>query len=90
MKKVFLFVFCFGIFLFGNAQQRPTAANNSDPSMPTYMVDGKITPYAQVVKINPSTIESMNVFKGEEAIKKFGKKYPHGLVMVQLKKGKKK
>ena len=90
MKKVFLFVFCFGVFLSGYAQQKPATAVNTDPSMPTYMVDGKITPYAQVVKINPSTIESMNVYKGAEAVKKFGKQYTHGLVMVQLKKGKKK
>jgi hypothetical protein len=90
MKKVFLFIFCFGMLLSGNTQQPPVSASNSDPSMPTYLVDGKITPYAQVVKINPNTIESMNVFKGAEAIKKFGNKYPHGLVMVQLKKGKKK
>ena len=90
MKKVFFLFFSFGTLLSGNAQQPPAAAKSSDPSMPTYMVDGKITSYAQVVKINPNNIESMNVFKGAEAIKKFGNKYPHGLVMVQLKRGKKK
>ena len=58
--------------------------------MPTYLVDGVETPYAKVVKINTALIASMDVFKGPDAISKFGAKYKHGVVIVKLKKPTKK
>jgi hypothetical protein len=42
-----------------------------------------------VLQINTATIESMDVYKGPDAIAKFGKKFKHGVVMVKLKKAKK-
>ena len=90
MKKVFLLLaFCFQILLV--TAQAPSHANDakSDPSLPTYLVNGVETPYAKVVKLNTALIESMSVYKGPEAIAKFGAKYKHGVVLVKLKKAKK-
>jgi hypothetical protein len=53
-------------------------------------VDGVETPYAKVVKMNTALIASMDVYKGPDAIAKFGAKYKHGVVLVKLKKSTKK
>ena len=93
MKKL---IICFGFMAFsvGAFAQHQSPSNvasgkNSDPAMPTYIVNGVETPYAKVVKLNTATIESMDVYKGPEAIAKFGSKYKHGVVIVKLKKSKK-
>jgi hypothetical protein len=67
--------------------QKPSSAptGKSDPVMPVYLVDGVETPYAKVVKINTALIASMDVYKGPDAIAKFGAKYKHGIVLVKLK-----
>ena len=72
--------------------QKPSSAptGKSDPVMPIYLVDGVKTPYAKVVKINTALIASMDVYKGPDAIAKFGAKYKHGIVLVKLKKPTKK
>ena len=52
MKKLFLLLaFCFQILLV--SAQAPSHANDakSDPSLPTYLVNGVETPYAKVVKL---------------------------------------
>ena len=90
MKKLFfLLVFC--LFLFNVHAQAPNhpITEKSDPRLPSYLIDGVETPYSKVVKINSSLIESMYVFKGPEAMAKYGAKYKHGLVLINLKKGKK-
>ena len=93
MKKL---VFCFGLLIFhfiGFSQHQAPAnvsnAKNSDPAMPTYIVNGVEMPYAKVIKINTATIESMDVYKGPDAIAKYGAKHKHGVVIVKLKKTKK-
>ena len=91
MKKVSIVLF-FSFLSLSVMAQKPASApsGKSDPSMPTYLVDGVETPYAKVVKINTALIASMDVYKGKEAMAKFGNKYKHGLVMVKLKKSIKK
>ncbi len=92
MKKIFFVALLFTTAtVFAQTPKTAAAAGHandakSDPSMPTYLVDGVETPYAKVVKINTTLIESMNVYKGPEAIAKFGAKYKHGLVLLKLKK----
>jgi hypothetical protein len=87
MKKLCA-VFIFSVLSLITFAQKPASAptGKTDPSMPVYLVDGVETPYAKVVKINTATIASMDVFKGPDAIVKFGKKYKHGVVVVKLKK----
>jgi hypothetical protein len=95
MKKL-LFILMFlvaGQFVFAQTSKPATSHASDakgDPSMPTYLVDGVEMPYAKVLKINTATIESMNVYKGPDAIAKFGAKYKHGVVLVKLKKSGKK
>ncbi|MFN5188869.1 MAG: hypothetical protein ACK5DH_04930 [Chitinophagia bacterium] len=87
MKKIST-VILLCIFSFVVVAQKPSTAptGKSDPVMPIYLVDGVETPYAKVVKINTALIASMDVYKGPEAIAKFGAKYKHGIVLVKLKK----
>ena len=87
MKKLFS-VFVFSLLSFATMAQKPASAptGKSDPSMPIYLVDGVETPYVKVVKLNTALIASMDVFKGPEAIAKFGPKFKHGVVIVKLKK----
>lgn len=92
MKKTISLFFGLFVAVIIFAQQAPasvSSSKNSDPAMPIYLVNGVETPYEKVLKINTATIESMNVYKGPEAIAKFGSKYKHGVVLVKLKKGKK-
>lgn len=93
MKKLIIcigfMVIGFGAFAQQQAPANVASGKNSDPAMPTYIVNGVETPYAKVIKLNTATIESMDVYKGPEAIAKFGSKYKHGVVIVKLKKAKK-
>ena len=91
MKKIST-VILLCTFSFVVVAQKPSTAptGKSDPVMPIYLVDGVETPYAKVVKINTALIASMDVYKGPEAIAKFGAKYKHGIVLVKLKKPTKK
>jgi hypothetical protein len=75
-----------------NTKLKSTHTNDAkgDPNLPIYMVNGVETPYAKVVKINSALIASMEVYKGPDAIAKFGAKYKHGLVLVKLKNSGKK
>jgi hypothetical protein len=91
MKKV-IFAFLFSIVSIIAVAQKPATAptGKSDPAMPIYLVDGVETPYAKVVKLNTTLIASMDVYKGPDAIAKFGSKFKHGVVIVKLKKPTKK
>ena len=91
MKKIGS-VILMSMLTFILAAQNPSTAptGQSDPVMPVYLVDGVETPYAKVVKINTALIASMDVYKGPDAIAKFGAKYKHGVVLVKLKKSTKK
>lgn len=91
MKKIGI-VFLLSMFTFAAVAQKPNTAptGKSDPVMPIYLVDGVETPYAKVVKMNTALIASMDVYKGPDAIAKFGSKYKHGVVLVKLKKPTKK
>ena len=87
MKKIAT-VILMSMLTFAVTAQKPSTAptGKSDPVMPIYLVDGVETPYAKVVKINTALIASMDVYKGPDAIAKFGAKYKHGIVLVKLKK----
>lgn len=50
------------------------------------VIDGVITKDIDLNKINPQTIESMNVLKGEKANEKYGKSGANGVVEIITKK----
>ncbi len=50
-----------------------------------YFVDGKETSYADIGKINPESIESINVLKGDDATKAYGEKGKNGVIIIKTK-----
>jgi len=56
------------------------------PSDILYIVDGKEITEKEMKDISPTTIESINVWKGEKAIEKYGTKGNNGVVEIHLKK----
>ncbi|WP_289644443.1 hypothetical protein [Maribacter aestuarii] len=50
------------------------------------MVDGKASNAKKVKEMAPETIESINILKGESAIKKYGKKAKDGVIEITTKK----
>ncbi|PQV50359.1 hypothetical protein CLV33_102220 [Jejuia pallidilutea] len=56
----------------------------ADSKKPMVIVDGKITDKATLETMSPDTIESVSVFKGEEAIKKYNA--PNGVIIIKTKK----
>jgi len=57
---------------------------NSGESEPVIFVNGKETGQ-KVYDIDPETIKSVNILKGEEAIEKFGEKGKNGVIEITLK-----
>ncbi|MEJ4090110.1 M56 family metallopeptidase [Galbibacter orientalis] len=63
--------------------EQPKSKQLNDP---IYVIDGKIMPKDFDVKsIDPESIYSMNVIKGESAIEKYGEKGRNGVVEIFLK-----
>ena len=89
MKKILFLAIGMMTILILNAQEPQEAKTaKNDPSLITYLLDSVEIPYDKVGKINTELIESVNVFKGPNAIAKFGIKYKNGVVMIKLKKAK--
>ncbi|MEN0052752.1 MAG: M56 family metallopeptidase [Mucilaginibacter sp.] len=63
---------------------------NSEGNKPLILVDDKEMSEADLKKIDPKTIESMNVFKNEEPslVKKYGEKAKDGVIIIKTKKAK--
>ena len=54
---------------------------------PLIVVDGKISSNSEALKeINPNEIESVNILRGEVAIKKYGKEAQRGVIEIITKK----
>lgn len=74
------------------------AVNNLElnENYPLYVIDGEKLPEGKdgsleiLRKLNPQDIASMQVFKGEKAIKKYGEQGKNGVIVIKTKKGKKK
>lgn len=58
----------------------------TSPSTPLYFIDGKEATKEVFDKLDPTTIESINVLKGEKAIKKHGQKGRDGVIEIKTKK----
>ncbi len=57
----------------------------SDKEQPLYILDGVQISHDQMGKIDPTTIESIDVLKGEGAIKAYGEAGKNGVVKIQSK-----
>jgi hypothetical protein len=58
------------------------------PGAVVYYIDGKEVADGTFKKLDAKEIESMNVFKGESAIKAFGEKAGNGIIAVTTRKNK--
>jgi TonB family protein len=54
-------------------------------SKPLIVIDGVIAEDQNMDKIEPNTVESMNVLKGEMATKKYGEKGKNGVIEITMK-----
>jgi|LGVF01.1.fsa_nt_gb hypothetical protein len=62
-------------------------SNSDSTKIPLYILDGKVINKESMDSINPNDIESMQVFKGDEAIKRYGDSAKNGVIVISLKKG---
>ncbi|MBW2961024.1 M56 family metallopeptidase [Mesonia aestuariivivens] len=73
-----------------NASEFPEENNSvrysGDQPAPLYIIDGKKADDENVIsKINPDTIEKMNILKDKNAIEKYGEEGKYGVVEIFLK-----
>lgn len=57
-----------------------------DKANPIYYIDGKEVDEKDFKSVNPNDIQSINVWKGEKAVAKFGEKGIRGVIDVRTKK----
>ena len=65
-----------------------TARNGIQEEQPLIIVDDKEVPFEQLGKIDPKTIDHIEVLKNKESIEKYGAKGKNGVVLITTKKGK--
>jgi beta-lactamase regulating signal transducer with metallopeptidase domain len=63
-----------------------TKKNSGTPQNALYIYDGKFISYEDLHKLEPNQIKSINVWKGESAIKKFGQLGANGVIELFSKK----
>jgi len=56
--------------------------SDTSQNIPLYIIDGKILPQSSVNSISPSSIKSINVVKGETAVKVYGKAAYDGIIEI--------
>lgn len=54
---------------------------------PLYIVDGLVKKHQTIKDINPATIQSIHVLKGEKAVEKYGEQAIDGAIEITLKSG---
>jgi TonB-dependent SusC/RagA subfamily outer membrane receptor len=68
-------------------QQNPAIdLNLSEEKRPLIVIDGKIATDQDMNQIDPKSIESVNILKGESATSLYGEKGKNGVILVNLKK----
>jgi N-acetylmuramoyl-L-alanine amidase len=76
-----------GVVAFANAAHQTTvaAATDTTKNPPLYILEGKVITAEQAKAIDANTIKSVDVLKGENAIKQYGEKGRNGVVVITLK-----
>ncbi len=67
-----------------NKEETKVQIRGNDGLDPMIVIDGKVASKEELSKLSPEGIESIKVWKGEEAIKKYNA--PNGAVIVKTKK----
>ena len=66
---------------------RSQSGDTTEPlDRPLVYLDGKEIDVSEMEKIDPNTIERINVLKEKSAIAKYGKKGENGVILIYLKK----
>ncbi|TAE32322.1 MAG: hypothetical protein EAZ91_05525 [Cytophagales bacterium] len=65
-----------------------TPSRVSGANAPLYIVDGKALSSRKIAKIEPSRIDSIHVYKDDEAMRLFGPKGRNGAIALYLKETK--
>jgi len=60
--------------------------SDGDGKEPLIFIDGKEASKEEMEKLDSNSIESVNVYKGESAIKKYGEKAKNGVIQITTKK----
>jgi TonB-dependent SusC/RagA subfamily outer membrane receptor len=69
--------------------KKPRTPWENKENQPLYIIDGKEQPTGKNINdIKPNDIESISVLKGEAAVKTYGKKGVHGVIIITSKKEK--
>lgn len=78
----------FPVFSFAQNDSVQTDKNEIliNSKKPLYFIDGKQTNEAVINELDPNTIESINVLKGEKAIEKYGESGKNGVIEINMKK----
>ncbi|MGZ3938013.1 MAG: mucoidy inhibitor MuiA family protein, partial [Flavisolibacter sp.] len=84
-----------GIAVESNLNEIPGAATNIrirgaasiKDADPLYVVNGAVMTASDFAKLNPNSIKSMNVLKGEQATSIYGARASNGAIVVTLKEG---
>ncbi len=80
--------------LFGQTQEKTAAppvqikevaVAAATPENPLYILDGQLTTHEEFNKIDPNSIESIEVLKGEKATSEFGDSGKNGVIIVVTK-----
>jgi bla regulator protein BlaR1 len=58
---------------------------SSDAEAPIMMLNGKEISHEEMEKIDPNTIDNIDVIKGDAAIKKYGNKGKNGIILISSK-----
>ncbi len=75
------------IFKINTKDNKTFAYISGDPNKePLIYIDGKKVTKKEMEKLNSDKIKSVNVYKGEKAIKKYGKKAKRGVIEIITKK----
>lgn len=67
--------------------QSPLPGNSNLISKAIFVVDGKVVSNEKAKAIDPANIQSINVLKGESAVKKYGEKGKNGVIEITEKNG---
>jgi len=65
--------------------EKENAINSDSKEIPLYIIDGLEVSKEQLNKLDPSSIESMDVLKGEIAVEKYGEKGKNGVILITKK-----
>ena len=69
-------------------RKKPFTYRDNRIPQPLFVANGKVITVKKLAKIDPQRIASIVVFKGEQAIAKFGSQGENGAVVISIKKKK--